>query len=180
MRTCSIQSSQSGFILAYLLYGIALIAVVGAAYAHLHDSEDQSRYIDESVNTLMAQVEVLKTKVFLCGAIYPDGDHGQFAARRPYPAPVNTDNRDLVSNVVCPGAPAGANTLASMSDGQPIPIPPPDFKPWEYQHTLSNGILLHLMPVHPNGAAQVRTRLLRQLGTAASQSGDDIAILLLK
>lgn len=178
-HTCA-RSAQKGFILAYVLYGIALIALVSAAYAQMRNTDEQSQYIEETVNMLVAQVEVLKSKIFLCGAIYPDGDHGLFPARRPYPAPATSGNRDLVSAVVCPGAPAGANGLADMSDGQVIPVPPPDFKPWEYQHTESGGIVLHLVPRQAGGAGQVRARLLRQLGASAVKSGDDIAILILK
>ncbi len=180
MRRFSSMSNQHGFILAYVLYGIALIALVSAAYAQMRNTDEQSQSIEETVNTVMAQLEVLKTKIFLCGAIYPDGDHGQFPARRSYPAPATTGNLDLATSVVCPGAPAGANGLANMSDGQPIPIPPADFKPWEYQHTEADGIVLHLLPRVAGGAAQARTRLLRQLGASASQSGDDIAIQVLK
>lgn len=180
MRRAPANPAQTGFILAYVLYGIALIALVSAAYAQMRNTDDQSQNIEETVNTLIAQVEVLKTKIFLCGAIYPDGDHGQFPARRAYPAPATSANRDVITSVVCPGAPAGANSLANMSDGQAIPVPPPDFKPWEYQHTETAGVLLHLMPRLAGGASQVRTRLLRQLGTSAAESGDDIAILVLK
>lgn len=166
--------------MAYLLYGITLIAIVSAAYAHLRNSEDQSQYIEESVNTLLAQVEVLKTKLFLCASIYPDGDNGIDSELHAYPAPSTSGNRDQVSNVTCPGAPAGANGLAFMGDGLPMPVPPPDFKPWEYEHKATGGVLLHLLPAFANGAPQIRERLLRRLGTNAQATGDDIAILVLQ
>jgi hypothetical protein len=170
---------QRGFIAAYILYGISLIAIVGAAYGKLYASNERERQVQLAVDEVLAQVEVIRSKILLCGAIYPNGDHGQFAARFAYPAPSTSGNRDVLTAVVCPGAPSGSQYLNNLSDGTAIPIPPADFSPWEYEHTLADGIRIHLVAKRTGGGAVIFSRLIRQLGNSSVLTGDDLAITIL-
>ncbi|HEY1057509.1 MAG TPA: hypothetical protein VGE55_02125 [Limnobacter sp.] len=172
---------QTGFIASYILYGIALMGIVGLAYGKIYFTNEQAKIIQDTVEELNAQVEVIRGKVLLCGAIYPDGDHGQFNARHAYPAPPNAQaNRDALNNVTCPGSPGGALHLGQLSDGVPLPQVTQEFNPWIYEHTDAAGIRLILSPKVAGGGAQVRQRLLRQLGSLASASGDDVVISILQ
>lgn len=173
------RDGQGGFIASYLLYGIGLLAVVGFAYGRLSTMDQQSQQVQQTVDELGNQLDVLTGKILLCAAVYPDGNHGQFDTRHAYPAPATADNRDVVSAIECPGAPAGGRGLAAMPDGVPLPVSPPDFSEWNYEHTLTNGIRLRLSPVTAGGASAVRLRLSRQYPSTASVDGDTLVFTIL-
>lgn len=177
-----------GFITSYILYGLALIAVAGVAYTRLNATNEQGKLVDSTTRELVSQVEVIRSKILLCAAIYPDGDNQQTTVRQAYPAPsIDTDptrsgNQVEVDSVVCPMYSDGSGTLklGQLSDGVSMPRIPPDFKPWVYEHTNSGGVVLLLSPKVSGGAAGVRARLLKQLGALATSSGDLIIITLLQ
>lgn len=171
---------QAGFIASYILYGIGLLALAGVAYGRLNMASEQGRIVQQTVEDVASQLEVIGGKILLCAAVYPDGDHGQFNTRQAYPAPANAaNNKGLVSAVECPGAPAGERLLTHMPDGAPLPESPPDFDPWVYEHTATNGIKLRLNPRINGGAEAARNRLLRQYPNTASQDGDELVFIVL-
>lgn len=171
-------SQQSGFIASYVLYGIGLLAIVGVGYARLSNSVEQSKAVQDNVETLSVQLEVLKGKIMLCAAVYPDGDHGQFNTRHAYPAPATPGHVDAVSAVTCP-APGGPIPLGQMPDGVPLPVTPPDFDEWIYEHTEAGGIRLRLAPRVANGAPAARARLLRQYEGSVASDGDELVFAVL-
>lgn len=169
---------QSGFIASYILYGIGLLAIAGAAYARLNTSTEQGKAVQNNVDEVSVQLEVIKGKIMLCAAVYPDGDHGQFNARHAYPAPSGADNRAAISAVTCP-TPGGPVALGLMPDGIPMPVSPPDFNEWVYEHTAAGGIRLRLEPRVNGGAAATRARLLRQFEGSVIADGDDLVFAVL-
>ena len=170
---------QSGFIASYILYGIGLLAIVGVAYGRLSMMGQQDRMTQIAVDEISAQIEVLTGKILLCAAVYPNGDHAQFDTRHAYPAPNTAGNAAAAEVVECPGAPPGSRLLSAMPDGVPIPVSPPDFNPWNYEHTEALGIRLRLDPKTSNGAAAIRNRLIRQFPGSASLEGDDLVFTIL-
>lgn len=176
-RLRSIQ--QSGFIASYILYGIGLLAIVGVAYGRLSVTSQQDRMTQNAVDEISAQVEVLTGKILLCAAVYPNGDHAQFNTRHAYPAPNTAGNIAAADVVECPGAPPGSRLLSAMPDGVPIPVSPPDFNPWNYEHTETLGIRLRLDPKVSGGAAAIKNRLIRQFPGSASLDGDDLVFTIL-
>lgn len=170
---------QAGFIASYILYGIGLLAIVGVAYGRMNITNQQGRIVQETVEDVASQLEILKGKILLCAAIYPDGNHQQFNRRRAYPAPALVNNRDLITNVDCPGAPTGAKKLANMSDGVPMPASPPEFDEWVYEHTETNGIRLRLNPRVVGGAEATRNRILRKYPNITTLDGDELVFIVL-
>lgn len=179
MNTWPAWRKQHGFIASYVLYGIALLAVVGAAYGRLSVSTQQDRMVQKTVDEVRSQLEVLSGKILLCAAVYSDGDHGQFNTRHAYPAPPTAGNRALVNVVECPGAPLGSRLLSTMPDGVPVPVSPNDFDPWVYEHTEAEGIRLRLNPRIDGGAEAARNRLLLQFPGSASIDGDEVVFVVL-
>lgn len=174
-----LHTTQSGFIASYILYGIGLLAIVGAAYGRLSVNSQQDRMVQNAVEEISAQVEVLTGKILLCAAVYPDGDHAQFNTRHAYPAPNTPGNVAAADVVECPGAPPGSRLLSAMPDGVPIPVSPPDFNPWNYEHTEALGVRLRLDPKTNGGAGAIRNRLIRQFPGSASLDGDDLVFTIL-
>lgn len=179
MNTRPSRRTQHGFIASYVLYGIALLAVVGAAYGRLSITTQQDRMVQKTIDEVRSQLEVLSGKILLCAAVYPNGDHGQFDTRHAYPAPSTAGNREMASAVECPGAPVGSRLLANMPDGVPVPVSPNDFNPWVYEHTEVGGIRLRLDPRVDGGAEAARNRLLVQFPQSAVPDGDEIVFLVL-
>ncbi len=169
---------QSGFIASYILYGIGLLAIVGAAYARLSTNTQQGQSVQDTVNEVAVQLEVIKGKIMLCAAVYPDGDHGQFNTRHAYPAPATAGHAAVISAVACP-TPSGPLSLALMPDGIPLPVSPPDFEEWVYEHTEAGGIRLRLIPRLSGGAAATRERLLRQYDGSIIANGDELVFAVL-
>jgi hypothetical protein len=169
---------QSGFIASYILYGIGLLAIVGAAYARLNTNAQQGQSVQDTVSEVAVQLEVIKGKIMLCAAVYPDGDHGQFDTRHAYPAPATTGNIAVISAVMCP-TPNGPLPLALMPDGIPLPVSPPDFEEWVYEHTEAGGIRLRLIPRVSAGASPTRERLLRQYEGSIIANGDELVFAVL-
>ena len=170
---------QTGFIASYILYGIGLLAIVGAAYGRLSMTGQQDRITQNVVEEISAQVEVLTGKILLCAAVYPNGDHAQFDTRHAYPAPNTPGNIAQADVVECPGAPPGSRLLSVMPDGVPVPVSPPDFDPWGYEHTETLGVRLRLSPKVSGGAAAIKNRLIRQFPGSASLDGDDLVFTVL-
>lgn len=169
-----------GFVTSYLLYGIALVSAMGLAFGKMYVEKEQGRIIQDNLDELVTQVDVLRGKVLLCAAIYPEGTHGEFAVRPAYPAPPATDNfRAPINTVTCPGSPGAAYNLAQLGDGVPLPRVLPEFEPWVYEHTEAEGIKLILQPKVAGGGEAIRNRLLRKLGSVAAASGDNVVITLL-
>lgn len=181
MNRWQLKKQQAGFVASYILYGIGLLALAGVAYGRLNTANEQGRIVQQTVEDIASQLEIIRGKILLCAAIYPDGDHGQFDTRHAYPAPLASQNyRDEISDVVCPGAPSGSNSLANMSDGIPLPASPPEFEAWVYEHTETNGIRLRLNPRVAGGAEASRNRLLRQYpGTASLENDDELVFIVL-
>ncbi len=170
---------QGGFIASYILYGIGLLAIVGAAYGRLNTASQQGKAVQDAVDEVTIQLDVLTGKIMLCGAVYPDGDHGQFDARHAFPAPATVDNQAVISAVACPGAPIGLQGLSAMPDGVPLPVSPPDFDEWIYEHTDAGGIRLRLAPRVADGAPAIRARLLRQFPGTAMVDDDELVFTVL-
>lgn len=182
---CLKRCVQRGFITGYILYGIALMAIVGVAYGRLSAANEQGKLIDTTTKELVSQVEVVRGKLLLCSAIYPEGINGVTTVRQAYPA-TSTDsnatragNQALLNSVTCPGSPSGgALTLGQLSDGTPMPLIPPDFNAWEYEHTDGGGVVLLLTPRVSGGAAGVRARLIKQLGSLTSSVVSDGVVVI--
>lgn len=170
---------QSGFIASYILYGIGLLAIVGAAYGRLNSASQQGEQVQRTVEEIAVQLEVIKGKIMLCGAVYPDGNHGQFNARHAYPAPATGNNQQALSLVVCPGN-GVPQPLADMPDGIPLPVSPPDFNDWIYEHTQALGVRLRLDPKVNNGANAIRTRLKKRYEGSVIEDGDQLVFEVLK
>lgn len=169
-----------GFVTSYLLYGIALVSVMGVAFGKIYYEKEQGRIIQETVDELASQVDLIRGKVLLCAAVYPGASHGEFALRPEYPAPPAADShRAPIYLVTCPGSPGGAYTLSQLSDGVPLPRELPEFDPWIYEHTEADGIRLILSPKISGAAETVRGRLIRKLGSIASLDDDDVVVTIL-
>lgn len=171
-----------GFIASYVLYGIAILAAVSAAYARMSTAKSNAEIVQATIETLELQVSSLNLRVVACATDYPDGVHGQFATFPEYPAPPTAtypSNRAPINNVECPGAPTGSKLLSARGA---LPLVPNGFKPWEYQHTEADGVRLILTPAASGGQAVVRNRLAARLAKSypVTQNGDDLIISLVQ
>lgn len=117
---------RSGFILAYVLFALALLSIVIAGASQMAGNTATQKQIDADVERIVAGARLIRMQLLLCAAIYPLGANvtlagGTGSIRTSYPVVsmsgvLQTGNGDA-SGLVCPGAPAGSQGLWSGSLG---------------------------------------------------------------
>lgn len=152
---------QKGFLVAYVTYGIAMLAALGVAYGKLSQSKSYAKQVDEQVEQVVNSFVIYSQRIESCVVNFPAGDHGLFSSLVAYPAPNTTNNVDLIANVQCPGVGSGTTTLNRFGY---LPPAPAGFGDWQYQHTETDGVRIIL----PGGDAVVRRRVERRLQTGYS------------
>ncbi|MDX1668438.1 MAG: hypothetical protein R3194_03380 [Limnobacter sp.] len=170
--------TEKGFVVAYVTYGIALLAVLGVAYGKLSESRSHASLVDESVERIVSSFIIYAQRVESCAVNFPAGNHGQFIGLPAYPAPATPGHRDDISNVECPGVISGITTIDRFGY---LPPAPPGFRAFEYQHTQAGGVQIILAPLVADGEPVVRRRVLRRLEggySVASGTGGEIVMTL--
>lgn len=121
---------QRGVFIGYLLSVIALMSVVtlfwvrdGQGFAN---GQNQAKVRDD----LISQFETIRMKVFDCVLSYPGGNNG-LGMRPAYPA---APASGLVQDLICPGAPVGAQSIWGGQDGVFYPPRIRGMGPWRYAH----------------------------------------------
>lgn len=156
----SLKIGQKGFLVAYVTYGLGLLAVLGVAYGKLTETKSYVIQVDDKVDQIVSGFVIYSQRIESCVVTFPSGDHGLFSSLVAYPAPSTVDNIDLMSSVECPGVTSGTVTLNRFGYLPPAPV---GFAAWQYQHTESGGVNIILPPEVANGEAVVRRRVERRL-----------------
>lgn len=162
-----LNSRQNGFLVAYVTYGLGLLAILGVAYGKLTESKSYALQVDEKVEQIVTGFVIYSQRIESCVVNFPAGNHGLFVSLVAYPAPNTVDNMDLMSNVECPGVTSGVATLNRFGY---LPPAPAGFSDWQYQHTEAGGVNIILSPEVANGEAVVRRRVERRLRAGYSIS----------
>ena len=119
-----------GFVLAYVLFAIALISLSIAALSRANTASDAGRKQAEVRDDLVQQAELIRAKLIACSLNYPAGDNG-LGFRLAFPArPTSGEVPDLQ----CPGAPIGQTSLWLGNDGIYAPKRLVGLSTWQYAH----------------------------------------------
>lgn len=137
-RTALRGQAPRGFILAYVMYALALLSVVTMATALMRNANDLSGQTAEQVEQVDSAIDTLTMAVLLCATEAPVGTTvGNVTTAFPLlpgaaPAPfaTGTGNADTL---LCPGhADASRRPMWTGRDGLFFPRPPVGFAPWQY------------------------------------------------
>lgn len=169
----------AGFISSYMLYGIALMAILGAAYGKMVLSKSQAVIVQEAIESIESQVIVITSRISECTAQEPSGSHGVHGYYPHYPAPNPSGS---IANLIDMACPNGSAPKMLTGFGY-IPTPPPQFNPWKYENSETNGVQLILQAKVPGGAVTELRRLRSRLGQSfnvPNTSTDDMLIIRLE
>lgn len=129
-----VRRAVRGFVMGYVLFVIALCSVVVAGLSRATINADAGRRQAEVSDTLVQQVEIIRSKILACGIAYPAGNNG-LGYRTAFPA---SPGSGLVADLQCPGAPNGAQALWSGQDGIYAPREAVGLSAWQFAHDASS------------------------------------------
>lgn len=139
-----------GFLMAYLLFALALAGVVTVGLSQMRNTDVQAQLVTANVERLMSAISTIRGQVIVCAATYPVGGSvtvptvGTLVTEFPVLAESGgalvTGSGDA-SAMQCPGAPSGMRSMWSGRDGIFFPPPVTGFQPWQYTVTASGSPL---------------------------------------
>lgn len=166
--------SQGGFIVAYVLAGIALASVAIAGIARLNSANNTSERMATLRSDLVRQAELIRNMVVACKIKHPTGNNGT-GFRVSFPGTPASQN---VADLVCPGAPAGYQSLWNGRDAIVPPSPLVGMGPWKYV----NDATSIRISIAVTEAVAFRTAALNsaalKFGSQASVTGSTLTITL--
>lgn len=118
-------NNNSGFVIGTLLLYIFLFGAIVTAITLSGRSYTQSIGIDLCVSKVVAQANLIRTKVSKCVIDYPSGNNGT-GFHLPYPGASSLVN---ASTLTCPGSSAN---LWTSGDAILLPATPIGFDAWGY------------------------------------------------
>ena len=177
-------AGSSGFILAYVMFSLAVLSIVVTGLSYLAYSGVIERQIASDVDRIVAGARLVRMQVLLCAATYPKGasvtlSGGTGSVSTSYPVlsgqggALRTGSGDA-AGLMCPGAPAAAQGLWSSNlgaSGAFYPQPPAGFGNWNYAIG-DDGLTVDLTINQTVGGASAAAlrRAALQLASAASYS----------
>ncbi|MDH4395308.1 MAG: hypothetical protein QE278_06495 [Limnobacter sp.] len=169
----------AGFISSYMLYGIALMAILGTAYGKIYQAKSQAVVVQEAIESVESQIITISSRISECTAQEPTGDHGVHGYYPHYPAPSPSGAIAQFSTMNCPNG----SVPRPISAFGYIPMAPPQFNPWMYENSDTNGVQLILSAKVPGGAVTELRRLRNRLSQSfdvSNASTDDVLIIRLE
>lgn len=169
----------AGFISSYMLYGIALMAILGTAYGKIYQAKSQAIVVQESIESVESQIITISSRISECTAQEPTGDHGVHGFYPHYPAPSPSGSVADFTSMTCPN---GSTPRPITAFGY-VPIAPPQFNPWSYENSETNGVQLILSAKVSGGAVTELRRLRNRLSQSfdvSNASTDDMLIIRLE
>jgi hypothetical protein len=195
-----------GFILAYLMFALAIAGVVTVGLAQIRSRDVQAEVLTANVDRIVAAVTLIRGQLILCAATYPVGAvvsvenslqtvTTEFPVLSgPNPGALQARLGGLASDMNCPGRPGTSRNVWTGNDGVFFPPGAPGFAPWSYSvHT--GGLPLRVTKIEISltstsgeaGRAALRRvylRLLERGGTLGStvqltNNDDKLTVVLL-
>lgn len=189
-RAGSLRSRAGGFILAYLMFALALAGIVTVGLSQIRSRDLQAEVLAANVERIATAITTIRGQVIMCAATWPVGatvnvDSGGTVMTE---FPVLSLNQDgtgglvtridgLASDMQCPGRPSGVTkSVWQGNDGIFFPPAVPGFGDWRYSVVTSGGrvtqiyITLSSTSGERGNAAlrRVKQRLLERSGSLAT------------
>jgi hypothetical protein len=157
-----------------VLFAILVMSLTLRMLAAQHQAGDAGLKEAALRTAVVEQVELIRAKLIMCASNYPAGNNG-LGYRLPYPA---APASGLVSDLQCPGAPAGWQTFWNGTDGVFAPKPLQGMSAWSYVHD-ATGIRVAISVQHSTSSLQAGLRSAAlALGSQASVAGSTLTVTL--
>lgn len=157
-------SRQSGIsLLSILLFSIALFAA--SVFVVFGSGTNAVTRIEQyKTAVLLAQSQLIATRVSKCAADYPAGDN-QTGFHVSYPA----GSHVAVATLVCPGS---LQNLWRGVDGVYLPRAPEGFNDWRYSND-SNSVRIEILAKHATDYARLIAAAAAKIGPSADTFTSD-------
>lgn len=135
--------SDRGFVLAYLMFALALVGVVTVGLSQMRSIDIQSQQVAANVDRISSGINTIRGQVAVCvagfatgGDVVVDGAAAGTTVRTEWPARLVDGNLSTAAgpaaDMQCPGAPADTRAMWTGRDGVFLPNPGAAFGPWQY------------------------------------------------
>lgn len=130
----TVKTKTSGFIVAYILFGISLLSVVVATLSLIGSQQTDATVTANRRSEIISDAQSIRMALTHCALLFPAGNNGDpNAGSAQYPA----TGDGLAANLLCPGHPSGQTTIwqaLTQAGGSSLPVPPQrrGMTPWRY------------------------------------------------
>ncbi len=158
--SCGNARTQFGFIVGYVLFGLALVSLVTGAIISMNKNNGDQQLIAQRRQQIIDDAITIRNALINCAHSYPNGWNTD--AQAAYPQFPEQASDGGVSNLVCPGAPAdplaGKITMwtSLTRSGSVVSAAPPrriGMQDWKYVNKLVGGTPQLYIYLEPNSAA---------------------------
>lgn len=145
------RSRAGGFILAYLMFALALAGIVTVGLSQIRSRDLQAEVLAANVERISTAITTIRGQVIMCAATWPVGgtvtllDGTTLMTEFPV---LSVDGAGtgllakedgLASDMQCPGRPSAVKSVWQGSDGVFFPPAVPGFDDWRYSVVTSGG-----------------------------------------
>jgi len=123
-------SRTQGFILGYILFALAVLAVTTIATSQMMGKQDAAKWIASSKDKVEDQANVIMTQLAACATLNEVDSVDDYGAAYP------TGTHALVSALICPGTSA---TVWDSGAGSYAPQKISGFSDWRYTKTVAGS-----------------------------------------
>lgn len=164
-------SVQRGFVVAYVMYALAVLVALSYGYAAFSRSQAEAKWMTDTKQNILDQITLIRQRLSMCGIQYPYG-----IGTAKYPA---TPASGKVADLDCPGDPSANKNLWSGRDAIFLPPPPAGFAEWRY---LNDGSAISFYTESSGDVTEnnVLDNATRRMGTEVVRSGNRMTVYFLR
>lgn len=166
--------SSRGFVLGYVLLGLAIASISLAALSRSSRGVAEGRRMGELRDELASQASLIRSKLIACTVSYPGGDNG-LGYRLQLPA---TPGGGKVSDALCPGNPNTNKSIWSSVDGIYSPRQLAGFGDWTYTHDATSARIAITASSGGNVTSAALVNAALRFGSQASVVGSTMTIVI--
>lgn len=168
------RSNSRGFVLGYVLLGLAIASVSLAVLARSSRGVAESRRMADLRDEIVSQASLIRSKLIACTVSFPGGDNG-LGYRLQLPA---TPSTGKVADALCPGNPNLNKSIWSSGDGIFAPRQLAGFGDWTYTHDATSARIAITASSGGNVSSAALNNAALRFGTQASVAGSTMTVVI--
>lgn len=168
------RSNSRGFVLGYVLLGLAIASISLAVLARSGRGVAESRRMADLRDEIVSQASLIRAKLIACTVSYPGGDNG-LGYRLQLPA---TPGSGKASDALCPGNPNTNKSIWTPVDGVYAPRALAGFGDWAYTHDATSARITITASSGGNVTSAALNNAALRFGTQASVVGNTMTVVI--
>lgn len=175
VRHISERRKQRGFMLGYVMLGLALTSLSLMALARMGGKSADSKRMAEMRDEVVTQANLIRAKLIACTVSFPGGDNGLgFRPQLP-----NTPASGVVDDVACPGNPNANKSIWAPAQGIHAPRRLSGLGAWHYTHdAMSARISISTAAGGGNVSQAALNNAALKFGTQSTVTGNTLTVVI--